>query len=383
MQIVPEGTRPLSEAQSTIKHKTAAATSNEHFIAGESTIERLELEFFMALDALTNVQNEAKQNASHFDAGQQSGGGTGKVEELQTRYELARQRYKAELWHRDFEPVLQEIREATDASDSATVNIELEATDSVRRLVAYKRVVQKEKNVLDGLLGEMMRIQNTLGDIGLLLGTSGAKERWGFRSDNLSGNGERTVSTATARKQENGEKDLAAQSQGITPGSITISDAVGKGRIDIQKHIDRIFASLQNLPVKPNGDDPTMDQADNYYPAPNSSTPLMATQLYAAMTESIIAARLRTENAALRTAMDEERKQLDAMITEVQFRNEEDLSLAATQLIEAVKVQAQTEQVRAVTRADLAVSVRLREEAARRRSAVGCHNGHMEELISG
>jgi hypothetical protein len=76
-------------------------------------------------------------------------------------------------------------------------------------------------------------------------------------------------------------------------------------------------------------------------PAPTLSAPLNVAYICSGVMEDRATAKLRAEIAALRVAVDTETDQLNAMLTEVQFRNEEDLSLVATLLMEAVEVRAQ------------------------------------------
>jgi len=131
----------------------------------KTRIEQLELKFLMALGALSMLpdsNDESEENVAPPDSLPLNGANN--YEELQSRYRLAREDYKTELWNRDFEPVLQRIRAAAAAITNA--DLENAKSEAVSRLMASVSVVQKEKDVLDGLLGECVWMGDILGDVG-------------------------------------------------------------------------------------------------------------------------------------------------------------------------------------------------------------------------
>lgn len=329
----------------------------------KTRVEQLEIEFYIALDALSMIQDsddESEENARDSPLFQNR---THQYESLKSRYILAREKYKTELWNRDFEPVLQRIRAAANVITNADLE-ESAKSEAVRRLMACGCVVQKEKVILSELLGDCMRMGTVLGDVGLFLGTlSGPGERRGSWSCDLDENTDETP----IQNLEHDNKTVAADSfdAKLPETSLTLDSKIEAGDIDFRAHCDRILTSLQNMHVNSNEDRPST-LPENTCATPTVSAPLI-TYLYAAVTEHIAAAQLQAENASLRAAMLRERKELDVMFAEVQCRNEEELSLVAGLLIEAVQVQSEAERVRATARADLGVSIKIREELARRR----------------
>lgn len=317
--------------------------------ACNTSFERAELEFLGALDALDNIQDtddelQSARNAREHDHPHLCR--SIRAQELHSRYELARKNYKAELWNRDFEPVLQRILAAT---TTATINADWEGdaqTEAVRRLVMFDSVLRKEKDVLDGLVGNFVKMGDMLEELKVLLGTNGS---CGSQSDTL--HGSRKQGDMTPGTQGHDDQDLEA-----LPSAKLLETTP---KLDSQRE--------HNICSGP--DKPTTRQADENFTAPTICTPLMMSELGDSVAKQMAIAQLRAENAALRAAMDRETEQLNAMFAEVQFRNEEDLSLAATLLMEATEVRAQAERIRAATKFNLQGSLGLREEVERRSSA--------------
>ncbi|KAF8486513.1 hypothetical protein JB92DRAFT_3024526 [Gautieria morchelliformis] len=321
-------------------------------------LEQLELECLMALHALRLSDSE-----SNHDAGKTLGAPhwnrTFKAAGLQSQYSLTKENYKNELWNQDFEPVLHRIRVAI----AATTNAESAKSEAVHRLVTSNAMIQKENDVLNGLLGECVRMKNILGNVRLFLGTSSvAGERCGSWCDNIHGPCEGT-DTMEAMSQELAATSLGGTEPTSQPNSTREED------IDFRAYCGDPL-SLPILRAQANGETSTTRQTDTT-PAPSTVfSPLMTTQLYAAVTKYIPVTQIEAENTALASLLDQEREDFNATHAAVQRRNEENLSLAADLLVEAVELQAETQRVRAVTKVDIRVSVKFREEAERRRNAV-------------
>ena len=323
--------------------------------ACNTSFERAELELLGALDALDNIQDtddelESAQNAGKHDFPHSCR--SIRAQELHSRYELARKNYKAELWNRDFEPVLQRILAAT---ATATINADWEGdaqTEAVRRLVMFDSVLREEKDVLDGLVGNFVQMGDMLEELKVLLGTSNGSR--GSQSDTLHGSRKQGDMKSTPGTQGHDDRDLEA-----LPSAKLLETTP---KLDSQRE-----HNICSGPEMSHGDKPTTRQADENFTAPTICTPLMMSELGDSVTKQMAIAQLRAENAALRAAMDRETEQLNAMFAEVQFRNEEDLSLAATLLMEATEVRAQAERIRAATKSNQA-SLGFRE-VERRNSA--------------